>query len=264
MDSPNSLRFSLHLPPVREARCAIINSLWQCNTSFEKYIQDNQGWESFFEYYSQQCTAALHDGGSRMMIRTHQDLVETINHVKDGRETRSSIKTRLRSKINSPEPEESEELLCKALDLSARILLMTSIGTFRNIVTPAQRTLQWQDDESLNNLLGREFSQQRNVTDHVKLERLFNARTIERTAGIKIAWTSNLADHLRLFDDDTRVMIFHHASFLKKMESRYVHCQHSCLLPKTRCLHFIPQNTKCLQRSEKYAYITVARSSLRV
>ena len=61
------------------------------------------------------------------------------------------------------------------------------------------------------------------VTDHVKLERLFNARTIERIAGIKITWTSNLADHLRLLDDDTGVVIFHNA-FLKKMESRYETC----------------------------------------
>jgi hypothetical protein len=29
-----------------------------------------------------------------------------------------------------------------------------------------------------------------------------------------------LADHLRLLDDDTRVAVFHHGSFLKKMETR--------------------------------------------
>jgi hypothetical protein len=222
MASPINLHFSLHLPPVLEVRCAIINSLWRCDTSLEKFIQDQHGWDSFFEYYNQQCAAALHDGGSRMMIRTHQDLVNIIHDIRDGQGTRSSIKTRLRSSFNSPEPEDSDELICDALDLCARIFLMTSIGTFRNIVGPTQRTLRWQDDEDLKNLLSREFSQQRNVTDHVKLERLFNARTIERIAGIKITWTNNLADHLRLLDDDTRVVIFHHASFLKKMQSWYV------------------------------------------
>lgn len=222
MASPNSLDFSLQLPPALEARCAIINSLWQCNASFEKFTQGHHDWDSFFEYYSQQCAAALHDGGSRMMVRTHQDLVELISNIRDGQGTRSSIKTRLRSDLNSPEPEDNDELLCDALDLSARIMLMTSIGSFRNIVGPSQRTLRWQDDENLQNLFSREFSQQRNVANHVKLERLFNARTIERIAGIKITWTSNLADHLRLLDDDTRVVIFHHASFLKEMVSWYV------------------------------------------
>jgi hypothetical protein len=155
-----------------------------------------------------------------MILRNHQDLLETIGYLRDGQKTRSSIKMRLRSKLNSSEAEDNDELICDALDLSARILLMTSIGTFRNIVDPSQRTLRWQDGENLRDLFSREFPHQKNLTDHVKLERLFNARTIERIAGIKITWTSNLADHLRLLDDDTRVAVFHHGSFLKKMETR--------------------------------------------
>jgi hypothetical protein len=29
-------------------------------------------------------------------------------------------------------------------------------------------------------------------------------------------WTSNLADHLLMRDDDTKVILFHHACFLRK------------------------------------------------
>jgi len=47
---------------------------------------------------------------------------------------------------------------------------------------------------------------------------LFTASNIERIGGI---WANNLADHLRLFDDDTRMAIFNQSCFLKNMRSRY-------------------------------------------
>ena len=40
-------------------------------------------------------------------------------------------------------------------------------------------------------------------------------------AGIQITWTSNLADHLQMRDDDTRVANFNYASFLEYQRSRY-------------------------------------------
>jgi hypothetical protein len=49
----------------------------------------------------------------------------------------------------------------------------------------------------------------------VKLDRLFIARNLERIAGLKIVWTDNLSDHLRLMRDDTEVTIYPHASFLE-------------------------------------------------
>jgi len=49
----------------------------------------------------------------------------------------------------------------------------------------------------------------------VKLEKIFNARNLGRIAGIEIEWTKNLADHLRLIDEDRKVAIFHHATYLE-------------------------------------------------
>jgi hypothetical protein len=56
---------------------------------------------------------------------------------------------------------------------------------------------------------------QKNMSESVKLEKIFNARNLEHIAGIKVRWTSNLADHLRMRDDDTAVELFHYASFLR-------------------------------------------------
>jgi hypothetical protein len=217
----NVLQCNIQLPTSPEVRCGLINKLWKCNLTIRSFAED-QPFDSFFEYYEEQCASALHDGRNRTLCQTHQDLIDVVEELRDNQATRGSIQTQLQSKLNTPHPADKEELLSDAVDLATRIFLMTSVGSFRNVAGPFQRTLQWKQDESLPDLLKREFSDQIQVTDNVKLERLFTARSIEKIVGIKIKWTSNLADHLRLLEDDTRVMIFHHASFLKAQESKYV------------------------------------------
>ncbi|KAL8840478.1 MAG: hypothetical protein Q9176_003804 [Flavoplaca citrina] len=50
--------------------------------------------------------------------------------------------------------------------------------------------------------------------DMVKLPQSFTASNLEKIGGIRVIWTNNLADHLLLRDDDTKVMLFHHVSAL--------------------------------------------------
>jgi hypothetical protein len=47
-----------------------------------------------------------------------------------------------------------------------------------------------------------------------------NARGLERVAGLRIVGTDNLADHLRMMDDDGTVAIFHHAAFLDRQQRK--------------------------------------------
>jgi len=60
----------------------------------------------------------------------------------------------------------------------------------------------------------------RSGQENISLERKFNARNLGRIAGIQIAWTKNMADHLRLIDDENKVLIFHYASFLELQRDR--------------------------------------------
>lgn len=131
-----------------------------------------------------------------------------------------SIKSSLRLSLLLNDSNDSDELLEDGLDLAARVWLMLFVGEYRQIIGPAQRQIVWNENDSLRGLLEREFSNHAEASDNVKLERLFTARNMERIAGLEIIWTSNLADHLRLFDDDTRVAIFHQACFLKHMQSQ--------------------------------------------
>ncbi|KAK3318179.1 hypothetical protein B0H66DRAFT_575154 [Apodospora peruviana] len=53
------------------------------------------------------------------------------------------------------------------------------------------------------------------IVDNAKLGRLFTASNLNRIGGINIRWTTNLADHLRLTDNDHAVFTFQGASFLQ-------------------------------------------------
>ena len=74
--------------------------------------------------------------------------------------------------------------------------------------------LEWTTD-SLQTFIAGNFSSKTELSEEkVKLERMFIGQNLGRIAGLKIIWTNNLVNHLKLSMDDTQVSIFHHASFL--------------------------------------------------
>ena len=113
------------------------------------------------------------------------------------------------------------ELSPEIIDLVVRLLSMIQIGGFRNVPMPGQGTLAWVDGP-LSKSLCMHFSQDNVLKEPVELDKTFTARNIERIAGIRIEWTSNLLDHLRMHHDDTSVALFHHASFLNFQDDRDV------------------------------------------
>lgn len=205
-----------------QLRGEILNRLWNWNGTVDaqNFFQDSACFDSFFEYYDQQCTAARHDTKNQSLVRTHRDLLKFVKVLQDITKKKMAIKTDLRLSLLLDDSDDSDELLENGLNLAARIWLMLFVGEYRQIIGPTQRRIVWKEDGSILGLLELEFSNQAEVKDNVKLERLFTARNMERIAGLEIIWTSNLADHLRLFDDDTRVAIFHQACFLKHMKSQ--------------------------------------------
>jgi hypothetical protein len=91
---------------------------------------------------------------------------------------------------------------------------MIDVGGLRDGIRLGQVSRDWTSG-SLRDFIKSTFPCTSELSDHVKLERLFTARNIERVADIQVIWTSNLADHLQLEDDDTKVRLFSHASFLE-------------------------------------------------
>jgi hypothetical protein len=112
-------------------------------------------------------------------------------------------------------------MLDSSIDLAIRLLLMMKVGHLPNNYS-AYKALVWNQGPSLREFVSASFKPRGALKhEHVRLEKMFNGKNLERVSGIKIKWTSNLADHLRILDDeDTQVAIFHHASFLEVVSNR--------------------------------------------
>lgn len=167
---------------------------------------------SFWNYFIRECKDALHDGGRHIALRTHRDVVEVAAQLQAGL-TRDEIKDNLRTKLTTPHDNE-DELLENSIDLASGLLLMMACGT-SSYGFSGRTEILWRQ-ESLQQYLADYFGVPPVLGhDSVKLEKNFTARNLGRIAGLEIVWTDNLVDHLRMSDDDTKVHIFHHASFLE-------------------------------------------------
>ncbi len=91
---------------------------------------------------------------------------------------------------------------------------MLKIGVLKHQAVP-RRCLTCRGG-SLSDFIETRFNQPQVLSYHqVKLPKNFNAWSINVIGGLQIDFTDNLGDHLLLVDDDTRVLVFHHASFLE-------------------------------------------------
>ncbi len=183
--------------------------------------------ESYFHYYRKILQACrVHKA-----IKTHHDIMQIVKLLKEPGGTQHSVHLSLREKFTnydkvdgskspllSNDEEEIDEAIQDSINLAVRLLLMVSIGPFLapegSITVSGESALAWKEG-CITDLITSGLSPQKIIERHMKLEKIFNARNLERIAGIEIRWTNNLYDHLRMRDDDTAVEIFHYASFLR-------------------------------------------------
>jgi hypothetical protein len=172
-------------------------------------------WEPYFNYYEHQCEDALHEQGKHVLFRTHQQIIDIASKLWQD-QYREEIRADLKIMFTTDEmlPDE-DEILDNSLDLAARLCLMVNIGAYESMVTQGTRLL-W-SSPSLKDFVRTLFTSNQEVNDgNIRFEKVFTGYNMQRIADMKICWTNNLADHLRMVnDDDKMVAIFHHASFLR-------------------------------------------------
>ncbi|KAL9122716.1 MAG: hypothetical protein Q9187_000735 [Circinaria calcarea] len=181
------------------ARRSIFNAVWNTDHDEKHFANLADKVQSYFRYYEDQCSQ------SRITVKSHQDILEVIRCLKDGRENLESIKQKLCPSIN---PAGDGKDVDAFIALAARLWLMMYIGDIGHSLTPGSTQIMWRE-ETLDDLIGGVFSGRHEIESTVKLEKIFNACNLERVAGIRVSWTNNLADHLLMKDDDTRNIISH-------------------------------------------------------
>lgn len=117
--------------------------------------------------------------------------------------------------LKAQTPVLSDEVCEISIDLAARLLLMLKFGVVKHQAVPRGH-LVWSGG-TLRHFVQSHFNDPPKVScDGIRLPKSFDAWTIEKVAGIEIGFTDNLADHLLLVEDDSKVLIFHYASFLER------------------------------------------------
>ncbi|KAL9132119.1 MAG: hypothetical protein Q9175_006597 [Cornicularia normoerica] len=178
----------------------------------------DNAYESFFTRYALLCKLAVNKDREVEKV-THRHLVEIIALLKDHGSTREEVAATV---MLDPVITHSENLARTLADLAAGLWLMLSISKYPGDISYDEPII-WRDHEKLmeehyelnKGPIDKNFSYHYNSTDLVKLPQAFTAAHLEQIGGIKVIWTSNLADHLLLKDDDTKLMLFHQVSILQ-------------------------------------------------
>ena len=212
------LQRKLHETPLgRDTRLALAAELWQDLTTEKPSSCDLN---PYFDYYETQCHHGLHEQGRHIVVRTHEDIVNIVEKLEAGH-SRDEIKNDLRKlfKTKAADRMDEGEILDNSVDLAVRLYLMVNVGAHRSAVTRGKK-LRWEEG-TVKEMLKSYFSEPQVLSNSgIRFEKTFTACNLERIAGIKIRWTNNLADHLRMVDDDDKIVaIFHHASFLGRQTS---------------------------------------------
>ncbi|KAH6961994.1 hypothetical protein BKA56DRAFT_736817 [Ilyonectria sp. MPI-CAGE-AT-0026] len=190
--------------PCHELKQQIAAALWDTPGS------EISSLNFFFTYYAKQCELiALHEGGTHVSLKTHQDIMRIVQLFKDNRPHDEILLL-----TGTPGADRRRDY---SIDLAARLYLMMEFGNLPYVYSGCKQ-LEWSQG-SLRDFIVKRFEKKRELGhDNIKLEKIFNARNLRKIGGVEVAWTANLADHLRLMKDDKIVAIFHHASFLRRQQ----------------------------------------------
>ena len=212
-------------------RYQFLNILFEVDLDFSA---KDYAYDSFFRRYHTLCTLAV-SKTSEVEDITHHKLLRVINHLKQPEWKRREAILHLQ---NDPEFHYSTHLAPTVVDLAASAWLMLTIGEYPGDISYDEPII-WQASSVLHSApsksaLALERAIERGISgvpstsvidylfppthmtlDVVKLPQSFTAMHLEKIAGIEIRWTSNLADHLLLRDDDTKLLLFHQVSILE-------------------------------------------------
>lgn len=212
-----SLRLSqtLQSPP---SRACFINTILDLSLDLAGLQCWDNGFEAFFSRYATLCSLAANTNRAIVNI-THWQLASVIRLLRDpGNAPRNRLQL-IDLVYNSPfftwdDSMGGEYLAPSLLDLAVDVWSMLSIAKFPGDMS-YDEPIPWEDDVTLTDVVHKCFPLHPFSQDMVKMPQAFTAAHLEKIGGIQVVWTSNLADHLLLKEDDTKLMLFHQVSILR-------------------------------------------------
>ncbi|RYC63502.1 hypothetical protein CHU98_g2720 [Xylaria longipes] len=197
-------------PPVDE----VIETFWGRPSPHRRLFNGQQiqalDMSAYADYFQRQWYAIAADADGRHMVAQKvEDIFQIVQFLVQGLHRDSIV-----SRLNRNNPTAAESACENSVDLAVRLFLMLKVGVVRHQAN-SPHCMKWENG-NLSEFVRERFNKHP-VLDchHVRLTKSFDAWSISAIGGLKLEFTDNLADHLLLVDDDTTVLIFHHASFLE-------------------------------------------------
>lgn len=219
---------SCHSSP--EDQEVLLQCLWGSDSFLQQLSSGSLNAKPYLEYYYNQChifsteqrTHFAHASKPDFhLIETHKDILEVAQFLVTDAPTREDIPIDRVTSGESPSEATEEQprtkmLLDNSINWAARLLKMMEIGAPCCAIS-SEQPLIWANG-TLRSFIANQVAPGDPSWTSVRLQKIFNARNLELLCNIRIVWTSNLADHLRLKDDDKVLMIFQHATFLENCQ----------------------------------------------
>ena len=198
----------------------LVENLWRPSLNAKERLFNadptrNLTHETYYEYYRHQWHLIAGNADGRYVAMRSAEATNQLAQrlATNPAETRQEILASLKSG-GGPASRADDEEWNNSINLAARLLLMLKFGVVKHQQVP-RWYLSWTSG-SLRDFVKDHFDVSPALNcDRLRLPKAFNAWSISAIAGIDIDFTDNLADHLLLVEDDSRVLIFHHASFLE-------------------------------------------------
>ncbi|CAI6339877.1 unnamed protein product [Periconia digitata] len=206
-------------PVPEDIKADIIKGLWQWNTT-PTSLMDIRKWDVYFQYYTAECQKAIGYGrGEYTTVRKHKDITVIAKKLEDGY-TKEKIKQSLLPLDTQQRPTDVRVRMAEgSARLVARLISMVDIGPLPYGIQ-GRAPIPWDNEDwDLRTLLGQYFEESSTDPEGIKFEEEFTAFNLRRFSGLRIQWSNNLANHLRLMDNDTTLCIFHHVAFLRYQNS---------------------------------------------
>jgi len=167
--------------------------------------------DAYMNYYARQCYLASQSDKKYYSDMTHASISRIAAHLLIGGSIQNIYVLTL--------PYSQMSQIDEAVFLVCRLLTMVDVS-----YGYLSSRDSYERENSLARFLPKVFKpSMRLVGEKELITPSLTARSIDESAGIKISWTDNLADHLKLEAGGKVVHVFHHVSFLSLQEERCVY-----------------------------------------
>lgn len=192
----------------------LVEAIWPPSSRKQRLVNqdvtNNLTCEAYYEYYKRQFLYITPRTGSPdITAYSPRNILNLVRLLQTDPDRETALDS-----LRSQTPTLNHDSCNDLLNLAARLLLMLKVGTARRQAFPRGH-LEWRNG-TLSDFVHDYFSKPPKLShESIRLPKFFSAWSIAVVAGIGIDFTDNLADHLRLVEEDSKLLIFHHASFLE-------------------------------------------------